>query len=72
MENLYDNGYQIIGSVKMVRDYTKKYCEDSREKKEMLEELKEYNKEDIVCLDYDTPMGVRTLLWKKQDIVEKI
>lgn len=64
MNRVYDNGYQLIGSVKSIIEYTKE-CIDSGSSddletiKEIQAELEDYPEDTIVYIDYDCPMGYR-------------
>ena len=62
MNNVYDNGYKVLGKVKYVIQYMQENIATSDMEEEiydMIKELKEYyNEEDIVLIDYDNGMGI--------------
>lgn len=73
MKNVYDNGYQILASVKDMKKYIKyniNYGEEHKELDEILEELSEYEDEDIAYVDYDRPMGFDLKIFTKNDEME--
>lgn len=77
MEKVYDNGYQILASVKNMRNYIQKQIRynieeevEHQELDDMLEELKEYSDEDIVFIDYDRPMGFVLRVFTNKDEME--
>ena len=74
---VYDNGYQIISSVKGMKKYINKCIqynideeEEHKELDEILEELSEYEDEDIAYVDYDRPMGFDLKIFTKNDEME--
>lgn len=77
MKNVYDNGYQILASVKDMKKYINKCIqynidegEEHNELDEILEELSEYEDEDIAYVDYDRPMGFDLKIFTKNDEME--
>ena len=73
MKNVYDNGYQILASVKNMKKYIKYNIDEKEEHKELdeiLEELSEYEDEDIAYVDYDRPMGFDLKVFTKNDEME--
>ena len=62
MNNVYDNGYKVLGKVKYVIQYMQENIATSDMEKEIydiIKELKEYyNEEDIVLIDYDSGMNI--------------
>lgn len=69
MKNIYDNGMMILGVVYDVKEYIARNCEDVSEIKELIEDLEDLDADDIVCVNYDNPMGYSINYWKKDDIV---
>ena len=75
MRNIYDNGYQMLGSVKSIRDEIEngldKGAIDDEEIFEIYEELKELEDDTIVMINYDCPMGCIITKWTTKDLVEE-
>lgn len=73
MKRVYDNGDEILGSVKSIREYIEKYGSnglDLDDSNYLLEELKEYKDDQIIVINYSFGMGVAiTDCWTKEDIV---
>lgn len=74
---VYDNGYQILSNVKGMKKYINKCIqynideqEEHKELDEILEELSEYEDEDIAYVDYDRPMGFDLRIFTKNDEME--
>lgn len=74
MNEIYDNGTIILGNVKNIRDYTIKQFEngiiEDWERDEILEELKELKEDNIVAVNYDCGMGLKTDYWEVGDIID--
>ena len=77
MNSIYDNGYQILASVKDMKKYINKCIkynidegEEHKELDEILEGLSEYEDEDIAYVDYDRPMGFDLKIFTKNDEME--
>ena len=76
MQNVYDNGYKLLGQVSKIKEYIdillqhkKIELEDYRE---MLKELSFYKSTDIILYDYDNGMGSYVAeCFNKEDIVYK-
>ena len=64
---VYDNCEKIIGNVKNVKQYVENNCEDYEEVKDMIEELKNFEKNTIVLLDYNNGMGFTIDYWAEKD-----
>lgn len=73
MKKVYDNGDEILGSVKSIREYIEKYGSnglDLDDSNYILEELKEYKDDQIIVINYSFGMGVSiTDCWNREDIV---
>ena len=76
MKYIYDNGNVLLGTVKNIKEYTKKYMEtldtiDDRSELDMFEEilsdLKEEKNDTIVAIDYENNgyMGYSMEFWRK-------
>ena len=57
MSRVYDNGYELLGSVCDIKDYICRNCDDYEEIRELVEELENYDEDSIVVIDYDCGMG---------------
>ena len=64
---VYDNCEKIIGNVKNVKQYVENNCEDYEEVKDMIEELKNFEENTIVLLDYNNGMGFTIDYWTEED-----
>lgn len=64
---VYDNCEKIIGNVKNVKQYVENNCEDYEEVKDMIEELKKFEENTIVLLDYNNGMGFTIDYWTEKD-----
>lgn len=77
MNNIYDNGALMIGNIneiiKEVKNEIKKDIDmcfiDKEDLLKDLEELKDIA--DIVCINYENPMGYSIDYWDNNDIVKK-
>lgn len=73
MNNVYDNGGMVIGTAYNLAKYINKlisqldYTEDAEA---MLKDVKEYDDDDILVINYSTPMDWYTIeKWSKEDKV---
>ena len=64
---VYDNCEKIIGNVKNVKQYVENNCEDYEEVKDIIEELKKFEENTIVLLDYNNGMGFTIDYWTEKD-----
>lgn len=64
---VYDNCEKIIGNVKNVKQYVENNCEDYEEVKDIIEELKNFEENTIVLLDYNNGMGFTIDYWTEKD-----
>jgi hypothetical protein len=81
MNNVYDNGYKILGTIKDIKEYSTKLLEHFKivgddyvvetceETLEIIEELKEYADDTIVMINYDNGMGFTWEIWTKDMVV---
>lgn len=73
MNKIYDNGALMLGTVKMVKDQIKKELAEDIDMcyvdaEELLKELEhDYEDTDIVCINYENPMGYTIDVWKEYD-----
>lgn len=70
MNNVYDNGYYILGEIINVKEYICKNADSPEEVKEIIDELEDYDADDIVVINYDNPMGYSIERFTKEDIME--
>ena len=57
MNKIYDNGYCLLGKVEDILNYVDIENIDDDTTKDMIDELKLYDKDSIVCINYDNAMG---------------
>lgn len=66
-DDIYDNGYKILGKAGVVLAYVEKNwvgtCENTFEVNYVVDTLKGLNYSDIVVVDYDNPMGYTVEYW---------
>ena len=67
---VYDNGESVLGVVKDLRRYLTENCDESWEVEEMIEELKCFEDETIVMINYNGGMGYTMDWWIKENKVE--
>ena len=75
MNKVYDNGEMLLGRKNDIEKLCLKLIiqgdEDITETaRETLEEIKEYNDSDILCINYDSGMGLEIESWKEIDEVK--
>lgn len=76
MYNIYDNGEMLLGNKRMIKQYTlsqidhfrdiDKYVVETCE--EILDEIKDYKDDEILCINYDNGMGISIDSWDSSDI----
>ena len=75
MNKIYDNGEMLLGRKKDIEQHCMKLIiknddEEIKESaKEIIEEIKEYNDNDILCINYDFGMGILIKHWEDKDEV---
>ena len=73
MNNIYDNGVLLLGINNDIINYLN-YCSKTSDMEEeihdILEEVKEYKDDNILCINYDNGMGYTIDIWDSQDIVK--
>jgi hypothetical protein len=75
MNSVYDNCEKLLGTVKNIRLYTEKVLletinEEIQEfNKQLLEDIKEFNDNDIIAINYDNGMGYSIDKWDEEDVI---
>ena len=57
MNKIYDNGYCLLGKVEDILNFCDMESIDDETTIDMINELKLYDKNSIVCVNYDNGMG---------------
>lgn len=57
MNKIYDNGYCLLGKVEDILNFCDTESIDDETTIDMINELKLYDKNSIVCINYDNGMG---------------
>ena len=68
MQNIYDNGRLCLGEVGKIRQQLIDNAEETWEIEDILEELKEFEDNTIVAINYDNGMGYSIEYWTTKDI----
>ena len=71
MTKIYDNGTYLLGRKKDIYEMTIPHANDDQEALELLYELKDYDDESILCIDYSNPLGYSIIEWKSKDVINK-
>ena len=69
MQNIYDNGRLCLGEVGKIRQQLIDNAEETWEIEDILEELKEFEDNTIVAINYDNGMGYSIEYWTIKDII---
>lgn len=69
MQNIYDNGRLCLGEVGKIRQQLIDNTEETWEIENILEELKEFEDNTIVAINYDNSMGYSIEYWTTKDII---
>ena len=69
MQNVYDNGRLCLGEVGKIRQQLIDNAEETWEIEDILEELKEFEDNTIVAINYDNGMGYSIEYWTTKDII---
>ena len=72
MQNIYDNGRLCLGEVGKIRQQLIDNAEETWEIEDILEELKEFEDNTIVAINYDSGMGYSIEYWTKKDILPPV
>ena len=76
MYEIYDNGAMLLGNKKMIKQYALSQIDHFRDVdeyvvetcKDILEEIKDYKDDEILCINYDNGMGISIDSWDSSDI----
>ena len=69
MTKIYDNGTYLLGRKKDIYEMTLPRVNDDRTALELLYELKDYDDESILCIDYLNPLGYSIIEWTSKDVL---
>ena len=69
MKNIYDNGRLCLGEVGKIKQDLINNAEETWEIEDILEELKEFEDNTIVAINYDSGMGYSIEYWTTKDII---
>ena len=72
MQNIYDNGRLCLGEVGKIRQQLIDNAEETWEIEDIIEELKEFEDNTIVAINYDSGMGYSIEYWTKKDILPPV
>ena len=72
MQNIYDNGRLCLGEVGKIRQQLIDNAEETWEIAHILDELKEFEDNTIVAINYDNGMGYSIEYWTKKDILPPV
>lgn len=73
MNKIYDNGYCLLGRVKDILDFTDNESIGDDTTKDMIKELELYDKDSVICINYDNGMGCIIEEFREDSIIwEKI
>ena len=71
MTKIYDNGTYLLGRKKDIYEMALTRANDDQAALELLYELKDYDDESILSIDYSHPLGYSITEWKSNDIINK-
>lgn len=69
MTKIYDNGTYLLGRKKDIYEMALPRANDDQEALELLYELKDYDDESILCIDYSNPLGYSIIEWKSNNVL---
>ena len=72
MKEIYDNGRVCLGEVGKIRQQLIDNAEETWEIEDILAELKEFEDNTIVAINYDNGMGYSIEYWTKKDILPPV
>ncbi len=76
MYNIYDNGEMLLGNKRMLKQYLLSEIDHFRSIdeyvvencEEILDEIKDYKDDSILCINYEHSMGFTVDSWDNNDI----
>ena len=71
MTKIYDNGTYLLGRKKDIYEMALTHANDDQAALELLYELKDYDDESILSIDYSLPLGYSIIEWKSKDAINK-
>lgn len=71
MTKIYDNGTCLLGRKKNIYGIALTRANDDQAALELLYEIKDYDDESILCIDYSNPLGYSITEWKSKDVINK-
>ena len=71
MQNIYDNGRLCLGEVGKIRQDLIDNAEETWEVEDILAELKDFEDNTIVAINYDSGMGYSIEYWTTKDIITR-
>lgn len=69
MNKIYDNGYCLLGKVEDILNFCDMESIDDETTIDMINELKLYDKNSIVCINYDNGMGCVIEEFKESEVI---
>ena len=76
MKKIYDNGEVMLGEVIKIVEYTEeqfiKGLIDEEFRNDIINDLKTYENNEIVAINYDCGMGYSIDCWSPKDIIKEI
>ena len=69
MTKIYDNGTYLLGRKKDIYEVAIPRANDDQAALELLYELKDYDDESILCIDYSNPLGYSIIEWKSNNVL---
>lgn len=69
MTKIYDNGTYLLGRKKDIYEMAIPRANDDQAALELLYELKDYDDESILCIDYSNPLGYSIIEWKSNNVL---
>ena len=73
MNKIYDNGELLLGQVDQVIDYLGlMYYEEGIDVNDLINDLRELDKNGIVCVNYDNGMGCTFDYWSSDDVMSEV
>ena len=71
MTKIYDNGTYLLGRKKDIYEMALTRANDDQAALELLYELKDYDDDSILSIDYLHLLGYSIIEWKNKDIINK-